>query len=187
MKQLINYSNEGEKLRAIGEKLAAEGKEPTRENVKPLADKVGVDPKTIDALFVEDKGYIASTPCEGCESSEYTVPAKKKGLRNRCESLRILDENEISKYLNQADEILKPTAGTSVKYPIESLGPLASATKALGEHGQVPTEMAGNCILGTAALLAQSRADVRTLAGVKPLSLFLLTVADSGEGMTFPH
>ena len=173
-RDLINYSNEGDKLRAIGEKLMAEGKEPTRENVKSLADKVGVDPKTIEALFAKDKGYFASTPCEGCESSENAVPAKKKRLRNSCESLRILDEKETALLIKSVNETLVPTIDTSVKYPIGALGPLAAATKTLSRHGQVPEEMAGQCVLGTAALLTQSKANVETLAGVKPLSLFLL-------------
>ena len=44
--------------------------------------------------------------------------------------------------------------------------------------------MAGQSLLGAAALLAQSRRDVQTLEGRKPLSLYLLTVAESGAGKT---
>ena len=88
----------------------------------------------------------------------------------------------MSNLLKRANEILKPIAGSSEKYPLEALGPLVDVTRSLAENGQVPEEMAGQCILGTAALLAQSKANVKTLAGIKPLSLFLLTIADSGEG-----
>ena len=50
---LINYSSEGSKLRAIGKKLMAEGKKPTLENVKPLADEFGILHKTLKAIFPE--------------------------------------------------------------------------------------------------------------------------------------
>jgi putative DNA primase/helicase len=50
---LIHYGSEGRKLRAIGEKLIAEGKEPTLENVKPLADELGIPHKTLKGIFPE--------------------------------------------------------------------------------------------------------------------------------------
>jgi hypothetical protein len=67
-------------------------------------------------------------------------------------------------------------------YPVEALGPLAAACAAIAEGGQIEPAMAGQCLLSAAALLTQSRANVRTLAGIKPLSLFLVTVGESGDG-----
>jgi hypothetical protein len=69
-------------------------------------------------------------------------------------------------------------------YPLAALGPLAPAARAIAEAGQLPESMAGQSLLGAAALLAQSHRDVRTLEGCKPLSLYVLTIADSGEGKT---
>jgi hypothetical protein len=133
------------------------------------------------------KGYgekIKSTSTRGerGERGESVTPTQKKTGRTRGEQGRILKDEEISHLLKKADVVLKPTTGTSAQYPIEALGPLVDVTRSLAENGQVPEEMAGQCVLGTAALLAQSKANVKTLAGTKPLSLFLLTVADSGEG-----
>ena len=69
-------------------------------------------------------------------------------------------------------------------YPVKALGPLADACIAIAEGAQMSQAIVGQCLLTSAALLAQSRADVRTLAGVKPASVYALTVADSGEGKT---
>lgn len=69
-------------------------------------------------------------------------------------------------------------------YPIDALGPLAGVAKAIAKDAQLDPAMAGQCALATAALLAQGRANVRTLAGVKPLSLYLVTIGESGDGKT---
>lgn len=69
-------------------------------------------------------------------------------------------------------------------YPVEALGPLAETCQAIAEEGQMNPAMAGQCILSVAALLTQSRANVRSLAGIKPLSCYLLTIGESGDGKT---
>ncbi len=70
-------------------------------------------------------------------------------------------------------------------YPIDALGPiLAPATRAIAEIVQVPAALASNSVLATAALAAQSHADVQTLGGLRPLSLFVLTIAQSGDRKT---
>lgn len=67
-------------------------------------------------------------------------------------------------------------------YPVEGLGPLAPVCEAIAEHGQVQPAMAGQCLLGAASLLAQGLFNVRSLQGVKPLSVYALTLGDSGDG-----
>lgn len=42
--------------------------------------------------------------------------------------------------------------------------------------------MAGQSLLAAAAICSQQHANVRTLAGIRPVSLFLLTIAESGDG-----
>ncbi|QXP94370.1 DUF3987 domain-containing protein [Methylococcus capsulatus] len=67
-------------------------------------------------------------------------------------------------------------------YPIDALGPLAAACRAIADEGQLDAAMAGQCLLSVAALVAQQCADVRTMEGIKPLSLYMLTVGESGDG-----
>jgi hypothetical protein len=67
-------------------------------------------------------------------------------------------------------------------YPLAALGPLASACEAIATDGQVQPAMVGQCLLGAASLLTQGLFNVETLAGARPLSLYLLTLGDSGDG-----
>lgn len=66
-------------------------------------------------------------------------------------------------------------------YPVDALGPLRSAVEAVQQMTQAPTAIPAQSALGTASLAVQAFADVETLGGPRPLSLFLLTVARSGE------
>lgn len=68
-------------------------------------------------------------------------------------------------------------------YPLAALGPLAEAARAIAEGAQVRPAMAGQAVLTAAALLASRVANVRSLDGsAKPLGLYALTVALSGDG-----
>ena len=67
-------------------------------------------------------------------------------------------------------------------YPVAALGPLAPACEAIAAAGQVQPAMVGQCVLGAASLLTQGLFNVETLAGKRPLSLYLLTLGDSGDG-----
>ena len=67
-------------------------------------------------------------------------------------------------------------------YPVVALGPLAPACEAIAAAGQVQPAMVGQCLLGAASLLTQGLFNVETLAGQRPLSLYLLTLGDSGDG-----
>ncbi len=79
--------------------------------------------------------------------------------------------------------ILPPCEGADAPYPLEALGPLASAARDLSEGAQVSPAMAGQSLLAAASLLVQGLANVRTLAGnPAPLSLYALTIANSGDG-----
>src|SRR3954470_7730309 len=68
-------------------------------------------------------------------------------------------------------------------FPVDALGPLLTAA-ALGIHDktQAPVAICGSSVLAAAALAAQAHADVELPTGQrKPLSLFLVSVAASGE------
>ena len=69
------------------------------------------------------------------------------------------------------------------RYPIEALGSvLADAALSICRKVQVPEAIAAQSVLAAAALAAQAQADVRLPYGqTRPLSLFLVTVAGSGD------
>ena len=98
------------------------------------------------------------------------------------DSGRATDE-ELAAVMNIATAKLSAGASfTPPDYPIDALGPLAPACSAIAEGGQMQPAMAGQSLVSTAALLTQSQANVKTLQGVKPLSLYELTIGESGDG-----
>lgn len=72
----------------------------------------------------------------------------------------------------------------SPPYPVSALGPLREAAEAIIDMVQVPAAMAAHSVMGVAGLATQHLADVQLQVGRAPLSLFLLTVAQSGERKT---
>lgn len=66
-------------------------------------------------------------------------------------------------------------------YPLEALGALRAVAEAVHNITQAPAAIGAQSVLGVAALAAQALGDVETLAGRAPASLFLLTIAQSGE------
>lgn len=69
-------------------------------------------------------------------------------------------------------------------FPVDALGPLLSgAAKAISEKIQCPPAIGAMSVLGAASLAVQAHADVVIPATghSKPLSLFLVTIAASGE------
>lgn len=86
--------------------------------------------------------------------------------------------------IKSAREALAPSMADrrAPTYPVAALGPLAAACEAIATAGQVQPAMVGQCLLGAASLLTQGLFNVETLAGKRPLSLYLLTLGDSGDG-----
>ena len=78
---------------------------------------------------------------------------------------------------------LVPERGDRSPYPVAALGPvLAGAVRFIVEATRCAPETAAQSVLAAAALATQAHADILTPAGwAKPLSLFLGTVAKSGE------
>ncbi len=66
-------------------------------------------------------------------------------------------------------------------YPVHALGPLGDAVKAAQDVTQAPIGIAAQSALSVASLAVQGFADVETLGGNVPCSLFCLTIAESGE------
>lgn len=70
-------------------------------------------------------------------------------------------------------------------YPVHALGPLQAAVEAVTDKSQAPAALAAQSALAVASLAVQPHADVETLAGDAPLSLFCLTIAESGERKSY--
>ncbi|MEP1613533.1 MAG: YfjI family protein [Roseobacter sp.] len=69
------------------------------------------------------------------------------------------------------------------RHPLPSahLGPFREAAQALADLTQAPIEVGFQSLLAASSLATQAHANIETLAGDAPLSLYLLTVAASGE------
>lgn len=66
-------------------------------------------------------------------------------------------------------------------YPVHALGPLQGAVEAAQDVTQAPVGIAAQSALAVASLAVQGFANVETLGGDAPCSLFCLTIAESGE------
>jgi hypothetical protein len=71
-------------------------------------------------------------------------------------------------------------------FPVSALGPVMSdAATAFQAKTQAPMDICGNAVLAVAGLAAQAHADIVLPTGeAKPLSLYLVTIAPSGERKT---
>ena len=71
-----------------------------------------------------------------------------------------------------------PVAGS---YPVAALGPLRKPAQAISRSTEAPIAMCAASVLAAASLATQGLRDAETLNGTVPASLFLLTIAKSGE------
>ncbi|MGJ3438231.1 YfjI family protein [Serratia liquefaciens] len=78
-----------------------------------------------------------------------------------------------------------PTQSPILSYPVEAFPPLLQdVIRALHTDTQIPIELIGNAVLTAASLACQSHVEViqSHMTTAEPCSLFLLTLAESGEG-----
>jgi hypothetical protein len=66
-------------------------------------------------------------------------------------------------------------------YPVAALGPLRAAVEAVQGMTQAPVAIPAQSALAVASLAVQGFANVDTLGGPRPLSLYAMTIARSGE------
>lgn len=66
-------------------------------------------------------------------------------------------------------------------YPVAALGPLQAAVEAVQGMTLAPVAIPAASALSVASLAVQGFVDVETLGGVRPVSLYALTIAQSGE------
>ncbi|TKW61098.1 MAG: DUF3987 domain-containing protein [Blastochloris viridis] len=80
---------------------------------------------------------------------------------------------------------LRPDQETETPFPVEALGVLAPAAKAIADVVQAPLAMCGQSVLAAATLAVQGYADLQMPHGqVRPISNFYLTLAVSGDRKT---
>ncbi len=66
-------------------------------------------------------------------------------------------------------------------YPVHALGPLRAAVEAVQGMTQAPVAIPAQSALAAASLAVQGFANVETLGGPRPVSLYTMTIARSGE------
>lgn len=66
-------------------------------------------------------------------------------------------------------------------FPLDAMGPLKEAAIAIHDKTQAPVAIGAQSILSAASLACQAHADVQSLGGIRPISLYALTIAKSGE------
>ena len=66
-------------------------------------------------------------------------------------------------------------------FPVDAVGPLKEAALAIQDMTQAPVAIGAQSLLAATSLAAQAISNVQTFGGVRPLSLYVLTVAKSGE------
>jgi hypothetical protein len=90
-------------------------------------------------------------------------------------------DKQITQYIGEAPQPLVREIPNGADYPVEALGPLKDVVKAVQGETQAPVAIPAASALAAASLAVQGFADVETLGGPRPVSLYLLTVAQSGE------
>lgn len=82
------------------------------------------------------------------------------------------------------DPLMRPIA-PAAPYPLDELGPiLGPMAHTLQAAIEAPDALCAQSVLAATSLAVQGHADVRIAHEIKPVSLYLLTLADSGERKT---
>lgn len=93
-----------------------------------------------------------------------------------------LKKDSVEKEYSNYPKPLIQNSNKSLKYPINSLsGILAPAATAIIECSKVPDSIAAQSVLTAAALAVQGFANIEVDGRIYPLSLFALTIAESGD------
>ena len=102
--------------------------------------------------------------------------AAKPNLQARLEQAETITPDQPQPLLREIPD--------GLPYPVDALGPLQSAVEAVQAMTQAPMAIPAQSALSIAALAVQGFANVETLGGDRPLSLYCLTIAESGERKT---
>ncbi len=131
-------------------------------------------------------GYPEMCSLLGRNAHTATWAAEKGEVNGGREFGRIwANAGEAREVPSEPQPLFRPLAPAGT-YPAEVLGRLLSdAAEAVHLRTQAPRAICAQAVLGVAAICAQPFADVWLPTGeIKPCSLFLLTIAESGERKT---
>jgi hypothetical protein len=84
-------------------------------------------------------------------------------------------------FLPEGPQPLVREIPTGEHYPVNALGPLREAVEAVQGMTLAPVAIPAASALAVASLAVQGFVDVETLGGPRPVSLYVLTIAASGE------
>jgi hypothetical protein len=84
-------------------------------------------------------------------------------------------------FIQEAPQPLLREIPPGEAYPVHALGALKEAVEAVQGQTQAPIAIPASSALAIASLIVQGFADVQTLGGVRPLSLYAMTIAQSGQ------
>lgn len=87
----------------------------------------------------------------------------------------------LTPFMPEGPQPLVGETAPSMPYPVHHLGPLRAAVEAVQGMTQAPMAIPAASALAVAALAVQGFANVETLGGMRPTSLYMLTTARSGE------
>lgn len=126
---------------------------------------------SIEKLEKDDSLYPSNQFSESrFTNSKMQAKALEEGLAKKKESTK-------SKPL-----LLQRQVATPKPFPFSALGPLLGpAAQRIHEIVKAPDAICGHSILAAAALVTQAYADIHIDGRIHPLSLFMLTVAESGD------
>ena len=85
------------------------------------------------------------------------------------------------RYRPEGPQPLVSEIAPGAAYPVHALGPLRTAVEAVQGITQAPVAIPAQSALAVVSLAVQGFADVDTLGGPRPLSIYALTIALSGE------
>lgn len=115
-------------------------------------------------------------------SAEERAREIRESMESRITALRVKPANGKGATQMPEPEPLRRPLPPAAPYPSEALGPILSAAALrIGAVIQAPPALCGQSILAAASLAAQAHADVEIDGRREPLSLFALTIAESGE------
>ena len=86
-----------------------------------------------------------------------------------------------TQFLPEGPQPLLREIAPGMAYPVQCLGPLRAAVEAVQGMTQAPVAIPAQSALAVASLAVMAFADVETLGGNRALSLYALTIAQTGE------
>jgi hypothetical protein len=147
-----------------------------------LAIGCAVDMVDVAALVMPDKGdcvdWLALHP-DATAGDVLSLPATVKQTAGKP---RTANKIEAGNWLASAPEPLRRPLAAPEPYPVEALGEvLGDAVKRVHAVVRAPLAICGQSFLSAASLAAQAHADVVNDGRHEPISLWHVTVAESGE------